>query len=224
MNKLKNIFFTLIVFFSCMFCVNASCTDEELEILKKEANNIKVTYKHKGVIEDDGVVFYNRFDIIVKNINDDFYFTYSGYGELIPNAGTASTVLESGQYTFEVNSKKCDIVVDEIFVKIPRFNVYSLDPLCSGIDGDDFPLCGKYYDYQVDYDDFYIRVNNYRTTHNIADSSFDIDEEKSNMFEFIVNFLSQYYICIIAFLVSIILLIIIILLIVRRKKIGNILK
>lgn len=224
MKSIKYIIFTIVFLFLNIFYVQASCSEDDIDLLKKEVNKIKVTYKHKGVVEDDGTVFYNRFDITLKNVNDDFYITHSGYEELIPNEGIASTELENGDYTFEVNSKKCGIVVDEIFVKIPRFNIYSLDPLCEGIDGESFPLCGKYYEYQVDYDNFYARVNHYRVTHNIGDDSPSVTDEKSNMFDLISDFLLQYYIYIIVVLVIIILLIVIILLIIKRRKRRIILK
>lgn len=43
--------------------------------------------------------------------------------------------------------------------------MYSLDPLCEGIDGRDFPLCGKYYEPRVSYADFEKRVKSYIATH-----------------------------------------------------------
>ena len=223
MDKLKNIFFTLIVFFSCIFCVNASCTDEELEILKKEANNIKVTYKHLGAVEDDnGVIYYNRFDLNFKNVPDDFYILYLDTIRFDPIDGLIKEVFINGTYTFDVYSNRCNEKISNVEVYIPKFNIYSLDKLCEGIDGKDFALCGKYYEYYVDYDDFVTRVTNYRNNHAIYfDGTIDVTDGDVGLVERIFDFMQQYkiYISIILFILIIFLAIIILVLKKRKRKI-----
>lgn len=222
MNKLKNIFFTLIVFFSCMFCVNASCTDEELEILKKEANNIKVTYKHLGAtIDDDGVIYYNRFEINVKDIRNDFYILVdtgnNGTIKLSPIDNTIKEYFVNGTYTFDIYSNKCDNRIKQIKVHIPKFNIYSTDYLCEGIDADDFPLCGKYYEYDVSYDDFVVRVNDYRNTHTINNDAIE-ESDESSLLNSILEYIIKYKIYFICLLVLLLIIFIVLLIITKRKK------
>ena len=42
--------FVILLMFVNVFYVNASCTDEEIDILKNKAKDIKITYKHMGII------------------------------------------------------------------------------------------------------------------------------------------------------------------------------
>ena len=46
-------------------------------------------------------------------------------------------------------SEKCDETLKDITVTLPRFNEYSLDPLCDGVDTEDFRYCNKYYDSEI---------------------------------------------------------------------------
>ena len=223
MKQIKYILFSFIILFLSILSVNADCTNEELNELKKEASKIRVTYKHLGAVEVEGQVKeYNHFTMTFKNIDEDFYISdiYNETIKLEENQNEITIKTTTGVYTYFVNSNKCKTVITEIKVKIPRFNSYSLDPLCDGIDGDDFPLCGKYLDYEVSYDTFKRKVEDYKKTQETKKNSderiendISLRESLNKILEFIIN----YQIYIIAVL-SILLIILIIITILKRKK------
>ena len=71
----------------------------------------------------------------------------------------ATTFLKLSELYREKGQKEYNEYIDFLNKK---FNSYSLDTLCDGIDGDDFPLCGKYLDYEVSYDTFKRKVEDYK--------------------------------------------------------------
>lgn len=219
MKNIRYLLFTMIMLFSYMFCVQASCTDEELSTLKKKADDIKITYKHLGYVElEDGNAYYDRFDVNIKNVSDDFYIMF--YDEkLVPTEGVIKETMVTGSWNLMIYSNRCETQIDEIKFRLPRFNLYSMDPLCDGIDGDDFALCGKYYEYDVDYDNFVARVKYYRTIHNITSDGSDSDSS-NNIFNLIFKYMSEYQIYIIVSLAVVLLILFIIITLMKRKKRG----
>ena len=160
--------------------------------------------------------------IKVKNVNDDLYISlFNGTLILRPVNGEIKEVFNNGTWNFEVYSNKCESKIDEIEVHIPRFNVYSLDSLCEGIDGDDFALCGKYYEYDVSYDSFKERVTYYRTIHSIGtDNDNDELKDNNNIFDILLNFFAKYKLYLIMILLIVIVMIVIITIVHRSKKRG----
>lgn len=225
MKKIKYILFTILILILSTLSVNAECTKEELNTLKQEANKIKVTYKHLGAIEvEGGVKEYNHFTITFKNINEDFYMSdvYNGKYE-IDKDNSLSFETTTGSYKYFVNSKKCESKISEIRVKIPKFNTYSLDPLCKSIDSTDFPLCGKYYDYEVSYDTFKRKAEEYKMAHEIKnDDSKNTNEQFSIkiILNKILEFITNYQIYIITALGILLLILIIIIIVSKKKKRG----
>lgn len=224
MKNIKYIIFVFISLFFNVFYVQAQCTNNEINELKKLADDIKITYKHMGVIKTDDYIDYNSFNVTVKNFSDNLYITYlDGTNKILPKNGTASVTLSNGDWEFRVFSNKCDDEISLINVHLPKFNMYSLDPLCDGIDGDDFPLCGKYYEYDVSYESFVERVNYYRSIHHISNND-DIDDSDSNHVTVILNkildYIFNYRLYIFISLVIILVILIIIIIIKRRKKRG----
>lgn len=221
MKKIKYILFTFLILSLSILSVNAECTKEEINTLKQEANKIKVTYKHLGGIETAIGTDYSRFKITVKNIEDDFSIYIPAYGiELEKNNEMAEYELGTGNWTLEVYSEKCDERVHSISFRLPTFNKYSLDPLCEGIDGEDFSLCGKYLEYEVSYDTFKRKVEEYKKAHEVKKVEPKKDEEQfsikmiiNKVLEFIINY--QIYIIII---LGVLLLLLIIIIIVKKKK------
>lgn len=226
MKRIKYILFTfLILSFGTLF-VSADCTKEELEELKNEANKIKATYKHLGAVEAEGEVNeYNHFTITFKNVNEDFYISdiYDFKYNLNENDNLISFSITTGKYDFYVVSKKCDVQIKKINVKIPMFNSYSLDPLCEGIDGEDFELCGKYYNsnYEISYDTFKRKVEEYRRTHKIKNEK-DNDTKEKISIKVILNkmldFITNYQLYLVIFLGTLLMILIIMIIIKRKRK------
>lgn len=225
-NIIKYIIFIFVLLFINIFYVNASCTDGEYESLKLLTKEIKITYKHKGIVENEDGIFYNMFDVNVKNIDNDMYISLNNGSTILnPVNNVITSVFNNGTWNFDIYSKKCEQIIDTIKVHIPRFNIYSLDPLCEGIDGNDFALCGKYYEYDVDYDNFEARVKHYRLSHNIENKvNYDDNNENKDGFSMIINKLLDYIIVyrlyIIIALVILLVILIAISIIKRREKRG----
>ena len=221
MKKVKYILFTFLILSLSILSAYAECTKEELNTLKQEANKIKVTYKHLGGIETPIGTDYNRFEITVKNISDDLIPTLLGYEIILePQNGVAKYELSTGNWSIDIYSNKCTGIIHSISFRLPSFNKYSLDPLCEGIDGNDFILCGKYLDYQVSYDTFKRKVEEYRKTHEIKKDNSINNEDDTTVNEIlnkIVKYITDYQMHIIIVL-GIILIILIILIIIKKKK------
>ena len=229
MKKLIHLVFMIMIFTFTTFYVQADCTSEEISSLKKEAEKIRVTYKHLGAIEDDeGIIVYDKFNVTFKNVNADLYiglfdFSYTNH----PENGIIVDTFTTGNWNFEIYSDKCEMKIKEIKVVLPRFNVYSLDPLCEDIDGDDFALCGKYYNYDISYSSFKERVTNYRNTHKIvsnSDSKIDNSEKKITYYlKCIVKFIIDNYI-IFGITIAVLIAILIITFIIKSRKNRGVLK
>ncbi len=218
MKKKYFVIVALIIFLGIPI-VNADCSNEEIELLKKEANKIKVTYEHMGKVETYDGPTYNRFNVEITNIPDNFYIKIYDDTKYTPENGTVTKELLYGKWQIKVYSEKCEKEIDTISFKLPKFNMYSLDPLCKGIDGNDFPLCGKYYEYDVSYDSFKQRVEHYRITHKIEDNTDEPKEEKNN-FDIILKYLNEYKVYISIGLGTILVITLIIILIKKKRNRG----
>lgn len=148
--------------------VYAECTDEELNNIKKETDKIEITYKHLGKIESE-IIVTNQFIVTIKNIPSEVYIVESinnkkyQENEIIDGKITDNYI--TGKWIFDFYSSECNAKIRTINVKLPRYNPYSENELCEGINGDDFKLCNKYYDYEVSYDVFLKRIEQYKALH-----------------------------------------------------------
>lgn len=228
MNKIKYLIFSAIIFTLTFSYANAECTTEELSSLRQDADKVKVTYKHLGTeVNEDGIVIDNMFDITFKNLTDDMYLRIDKFDEEWTEKNENGLIIfqiATGKYKFSIYSKKCQERITDINVKIPRFNSYSLDPLCDGIDESDFPLCGKYYEYEISYDNFKTRVEDYRKKNKIdKNDNNDASKEKfsiNTILSRILDFIDEYQLCLLISLIVILLILIIIIVIRRKKKRG----
>lgn len=228
MKKLIYLVFMIMLFTFTTCYVHASCTNEEISSLKKEAEKIKVTYKHLGAVEDDeGITVYDKFNVTFKNVNDDLYielfnFSYTNY----PENGVIIDTFTTGNWNFDIYSDKCEMKIKEIKVVLPKFNIYSSDPLCEGIDGNDFALCGKYYDYDISYTTFKEKVESYRKLHNIADNNGEKEVEKREFlyyWNYIYDFVYKNIIYF-AFGFGLLILLLLVFMIIKRRKNRGVLK
>lgn len=177
---MRRIYYIFTILFSIILLVshvNAECTSEELNELKTKADEIKITYEHLGAVETPTGPTYDYFDVRVKNVPDDYYVIVFGNKKMEPENNLITIKMSFGEEEIDIYSNKCDEKLKTISFKLPRFNIYSLDPLCEDIDGDDFSLCDKYYDYDVSYDNFVKRVTSYRNTHNVTKKEEPVKEE-----------------------------------------------
>lgn len=203
--------------------IKADCTTEEIKELKKETKQIKIVYEHiDNATTEDGDTDYNKFSVDVINIPNNYYIMVNdglNY-KSEPQNNKVNMTLSNGSWVVDIYSNKCESRVDAIKFKLPRFNKYSLDPLCKGVDGEKFPLCGKYYEYEVSYDSFKQRVENYRITNNIKDSDNSDTKKQDNYIELIMEYLNKYKLYVISSIGVIILVLVIVFAIKKRRNRG----
>lgn len=227
MEKIKYILFTFLTLFLCILSVAAECTKEDLTIEQNKANNIKIIYKHLGeVTKEDGSKAYNEFLVTAKNVEEDQYIHLTPFTNnvFIEKDNTIQITLTSGKWEYNIYSSKCDEIIKTINVKLPRFNTYSLDPLCKDIDGDDFLLCSKYLEYEVNRETFERKIAEYKKTH----VNKEPEEVKDNLsikdiINKVLEFVSEYNLFI-AGLLLIILIILLVIIVNKRKKKRNVLE
>lgn len=221
MNKISKILFCILIILSFSY-VKADCTADEINKLKKEADKIDVTYEHLGGIETEYGIDYGQFEVQINNIADDFYLKIHNIDEnKNPENNMIKIKLYTGKQQIDIYSTKCEVKVDEISFKLPRYNIYSEDPLCEGVNSNEFSLCRKYYDYYVSYDEFIKKVNNYRLVNNITnENEKQIIEKKESILIQIIKSISKYKEYILVGIVLIILIMSITIIIKKKKKRG----
>lgn len=137
----KNIYqsiIILILFLSIPY-IKADCTTEEIKELKKETKQIEIIYEHiDNATTEEGGTDYNKFSVDIVNIPDNYYIIVNdglNYKEE-PQNNKVNMTLSNGSWTINIYSNKCESEIDTIRFKLPRFNIYYLDPLCKGVDGE----------------------------------------------------------------------------------------
>lgn len=217
LNKLCLLVF-LILFSSS---AKADCTTEEINTLKKDADKIKVTYELLETNTDE-------YKLEIDSISDKFYITLDDIDNKYYVEDNKNAIIinnsSSGKHTIKIYSSKCNKQIDTISFRLPKLNSYYYDPLCIGIDEKDFELCGKYYNYDVSYEDFKQRVERYRYINNIGYNQDEEDDvDKGTTFDKIYNFINIYkkYILLGT---SILLIIILSIVLIKHKKKRGVLK
>ncbi len=226
----KICYFVFTILFSCLLinCVNAQCTNDEISLLKKEADKIKVTYKHLGAVEvEGGLLEYNHFTLTFNKLTTDFNIK-DDFGNLLDrdfNSNYITFESDTGTYKYYIISKKCDIILSTINVTLPRFNIYSLDPLCEGISGNDFALCGKYFEHEVSYEYFEKKINDYKrnTDNNKSDEKTAENINISYYLNYLYSYIKEKYVYFI-FTFAFILIFFAFIIFIRRKKNRGVLK
>lgn len=160
MNLNKYITFTILLFLLCITSTYAACTQEELNDFKKIEQDYKVTYEFDKNTKDYRVTFYIPYiEKYVYEIDQNINLENA-----VASTGKSFTVsgIKTGDYRIEVvgTTVACNDTLKEIILKLPKYNVYSEDPLCAGIE--EFVLCQPTYDKDIDYDTFVSRVNTYK--------------------------------------------------------------
>lgn len=223
MSKLNKILLTLILLLTFSY-VKADCSEEELTKLKEEADKIEVTFEHLYTDEDDEGERIDLFNLYIKNILTDYYVTLNGeekkYSEISNDNIITINNLKNGKWKLNIYNNKCTEKIDTIDFKLPKTNQYYYDPLCIGIDGDDFELCGKYYDYNVSYEEFEQRVERYKYLHRNDNIDNEVEKEHKSVIKEITNFILKNKIYVIAGTAGLLIITLIIMLIRKVKNRG----
>lgn len=210
--------------------VNAACDENRIKELKELAKNIEITTglasdDESGTINNDysvndygEMVPQGSTQIIISGMSKEFNIidaTYERtfiYEYFTDNALVLNNEIH-GYRTFKVYSPECNQEIRSIYIKVPRYNEYSTDPLCEGISGNDLAICGTWYDKEVDYDTFKSMVADYKKM--IAEEEKENDK-KNVIIDKIVDFVKEYYLYIIGAVILIIAISVIV--VIRRKR------
>lgn len=172
MIKNKLLFIALLSLF-IPSTIYADCTKEEINNFKKIEDDYKITYEFNKDTKLYTLTFYSpEPDIYDYTSPDSNTFLNC---EVINNNTVKCSNIQSDEYNFEIigMTDSCDITLKKIKITLPKYNTYSEDPLCEGIE--EFVLCQPTYDKDIDYETFVSRVNSYKKNHPVKE---DIDEKK----------------------------------------------
>ena len=140
----------------------AACTQDQLDAFKLVEKEYKVTYELNRSTNDYTVNLYED-----ENDKYEYVFDENLVKDRMLSIINNSIVIENvpfGEYTLEIKSKEqnCNETLKTITIKLPRYNQYSEDPLCDGIE--EFYLCQETYEKVVDRETFESRVKTYKKT------------------------------------------------------------
>lgn len=187
MNRKKYLIFTTMLSLLCMNKAYAACTQQDINDFKKVEDEFKVTYEFNITTKD--------YDLTFRNPNPDKY-AYS-YGkdlsEMKYKSGDAGELtysgIKPGKYKISIIgvSNECRDELKVINISLSNYNKYSEDKLCEGIE--EFVLCQKTYDKEIDYDTFVSRVNTYKKTkeNNNKNGSDETNKKENYIIKYLKN-------------------------------------
>lgn len=221
MKKDKNLLFTILLLILSINMVKAECTKEEEDKIKEDINKVEIIYKHLGEItQEDESKVYNEYMVTAKNIPKEVYVQLYPFTEenFEKTNEELKIKLTTGTWHYYMYSEKCDKTLKDITVNLPKFNVYSLDPLCKDVNTDEFAYCYKYYQNEISRETFEKKVKEYRKINHLDDKKANNDIKENNVIKSTVDFLLKYYVYIIITIAAIILIIILVILIKKKNK------
>ena len=181
----------------------ADCTKEELDNFKEIENEYKVTYEFDRDSKKYKLKFinpnYENYGYMLFYEISEEQTKYYDLRQLNTEEYEQSD-FEAGKYRIEIYGKTetCNEKLKEITLKLSKYNQFSEDPLCSGIE--DFVLCQPTYDKDIDYNTFVSRINSYKKkieSSNTNNTDNQKKEEDSKIVKYIKDNLIQIIIVII---------------------------
>lgn len=173
----------------------ADCTKEEINNFKKIEDEYKVTYEFDIDTKLYTLTFYSPQPDLYDFVGEDE--TVFSNCEILDNNTAKCSNIKPNTYNFEIVgvSTTCNGTFKKIKTSLPKYNTYSEDPLCEGIE--EFVLCQPTYDKDIDYDTFVSRVNSYKKNHQSKINDNEIKEEvkeqniiikyiKDNLFQIVI--------------------------------------
>ncbi len=216
-NK-KIILFTIL---SLLFSTNvyASCTEEEINDFKKIEDEYKITYEYDKERES--------YNLILNKGNPEMYdyVLYVANQLMCEDIDEKTTkcyyFAENKEYRILITgqTESCNDTLKDFIVKTPRYNKFSEDPLCEGIE--EFALCQSTYDKEIDYETFVSRVNTYKKTKTENEQEIEQNknnEQKENILNSIVEYIKNNLLQIIVITIFIILIVITIIITAKQAK------
>ena len=184
MNKSKYLLTTLSLFIMLPSITYAECTSEEIKHFKEIEDEYKYSYEFDSQTKKYNIRFYSEepdnYDFGIMNtrnldctINDEKTFECKN--------------VEPGTYEVIISGRtdSCNEVLKKEKIKLAKYNEYSDDPLCEGIE--EFVLCQETYDKNIDYETFESRVNTYRKTKKNHETDMNAKEQNKSKFVYFIG-------------------------------------
>lgn len=191
-----------VLFLTCNYKVKAECSDAELNRLRAQAAQVKITYEYRSDLSQDGDVF----DLIVTGLTDEIYIHENKSGSLVIGMSYVSDGIgrvkayfaTSGTYAFLVYSynPSCMDKLRTVTVTVPKYNKYADREECNGIDTTKFILCDKWYQGNITEDYFQARLAKYKKGNPTIEDPVDVEDKIDE--KTFLDTIKDYYVYIIA--------------------------
>ena len=213
---MRKLIYVMMFTFILLFPSNVyadECNGTRINELKEMAKSIEVFYDYdnstlnlnseeyiKFSKNDEGkAVPYGRLIVTITGVNEEFSVKDITYKRTFTPSSFSGGILtlhfeKEGNRRFEVYSNSCNKTVRTIYMQLPRYNDYHIDPLCEGIDGNDLAVCNKWYAYDLDYDSFKKKVEDYKQKVKWEEEEL---KRKNSIIYKVKNFFVNYYMYII---------------------------
>lgn len=162
MNNYKYLVF-LILFILLPNVIFAGCASEEIEHFKEIEDDYKITYEFNKDSKKYMVTLYtpepNMYEYYIYASDNEF-----SNCEYLNDHETKCNSVNPNEYKIEIigQTTNCNDVFKTIRLNLAKYNPYSEDSICEGIE--DFVLCQPTYDKDIDYNTFVSRVTTYKKT------------------------------------------------------------
>ena len=191
MKKYGKFLMLLGLFVMLPITVKAECTDEEMAKWKSLAQNVNVSY---DAVEKNGKT---NFSITFSNLTRDLEIYDSDNKKMYSTSKKEYVITKtkaSKTYRFDIYAKHdyCGRVsLYTIYADIPPYNKYHKDDICLGIEN--YSLCQKWVLIKYSYDDWKLKVKQYKDSLNIEVEDKPSSEKVESLIEKIVDIYSKIY-------------------------------
>ena len=218
MNKKRYLTLALALSLIGMNKSYAACTQEQLDAFKLVEKEYKITYELNRSTKDYTVKLQEN-----ENNKYEYVFSENLVKDKILSVENNTTIIERvypGEYTVYIRSKEelCNDNLKTITIKLPRYNIYSEDPLCDGIE--EFYLCQETYEKEIDRETFESRINTYKKSkeqQNKQETSKDNEAKEKGLNE-LLTYIQNNPIQVIIVVIFIILVIITIIVTIKQSR------
>lgn len=187
MRKTKYLIFLSLLFFLGLDNTYATCTKEEEKEFKRIKNNYTVKYEFDKTTKTYTLHFNNpdksRFGYVLYIVGD--------LNCTVNDNITTCPEFESGDYVFDIVGKTttCNDTLKTINLHLPRYNAYSEDLLCQGLE--DFYLCDPTYEKDIDRETFESRIANYKKQLSNKEQEEPKEDKQNKTITSIKNFITN---------------------------------
>ena len=198
MKNLKYILITILFFLMLPLLVSADCESD----FKKIENDFKATYEYNKNTDDFTITIiipnYKNYMVLYQN-SDEGKKT-----KIVLDGNTLTSIRENykdSSYTYEIIGATAECkgkTLKKETMALKKYNKYADSDLCKG--NEDFVLCQKEYDKEIDEETFKSRLETYEKSkennskdedNNIDTNTINKENNSNNIFENIISYVKD---------------------------------